>query len=473
MVKPSTLLVTGGLALLAGAAQAQLFTFAQVATYNSGVNSQPRGLAVADVNGDGKQDVLTASQGTYAVGVLLGNGNGTFRAVSTTSQTEGSVAVADVNGDGKLDLLTTSSSNAAAVVALGNGDGTFQAPNNYFAGNAAVPVTIAAADVNGDGKPDLLTANYTANNVTVLLGTGTGKFPAYSTYSAGSTSAPYHLAVADVNGDGKPDLLTANFGNNTAGVLLNSGTGTFLVAKTYATGSRTTGIAVADVNGDGKPDLLTANNTSGMTVLLGNGDGTFQAFTSYVTGGVTDRLAVADVNADGKLDVLAASNAGTTVGLLLGKGNGTFQTAIPYVAGTNSQPNDVAIADLNGDGKPDLLTANYGSSTVGVLLNTSVLATRATLPGATATLHPNPATATAATLSLAGLPAAVAQVQAILLDATGRAVCQQVLAATQGSARAEVPTAGLAPGLYVLRLAALNVQGQPAGNLPTQRLSVR
>jgi len=240
----------------------------------------------------------------------------------------------------------------------------------------------------------------------------------------GASFTPFGVATGDVNGDGRPDVVTANSGNNTVSVLLNQGTG-LGAAASFQSAVSPVNIAVADLDLDGRPDLLTANP----------GD--------------------------------------PAIAVLLGNGNGTFQPFVKYLSNTGNQPTSLLVADVNGDGRPDVLTANMGG-TVGVLLNATgkPLAVQAALPGATATLHPNPAAAYA-TLTLGGLPALVAQVQATLLDATGRAVRQYALAARQGSARTEVPTAGLAPGLYLLRLAALDAAGAPAGVLPTQRLSVR
>jgi hypothetical protein len=378
---PCPLAALGLLLATAGAAQAQVpaATFAPAVTYSAGGN-QPASLAVADVNGDSKPDLLVANYGNSTAGVLLGNGSGTFQA-ATTYATGGSnpngIAVADVNSDGKPDLLTANYGNNTAGVLLGNGNGTFRAATTYGTGGSG-PDGIAVADVNNDGKPDLLTANYSSLTAGVLLGNGNGTFQAAATYGTGGY--PYSIAVADVNGDGKPDLLTANYytgnSNNAAAVLLGNGNGTFQAATTYSVGGFISyGLAVADVSGDGKPDLLTANSSGRAGVLLGNssGTGTFQAATTYATAsGVTLGIAVADVNGDSKPDLLTTVSNGMA-GVLLGNGNGTFQAATTYATG-GSNPNGIAVADVNSDGKPDLLTANYGSNAVGVLLNTSAFA---------------------------------------------------------------------------------------------------
>jgi hypothetical protein len=200
-----------------------------------------------------------------SVGVLFGNGDGTFQPAKTydTKYDVDWVSVADVNRDGKLDLLVTSGGNNRLGVLLGNGDGTFQAAVIYSSGGIA-PYGVAAADVNGDGNPDLLVANMcnigcTSGSANVLLGNGDGTFRAAMGYDSGGTGAR-SVAVADVNGDGKPDLLVANFFYNTVGTLLGNGDGTFQAVKTYGSGgSHATSLALVDVNGDGEPDVVVTN----------------------------------------------------------------------------------------------------------------------------------------------------------------------------------------------------------------------
>ena len=361
-------------------------------------------IAVADLNGDGKPDLVVTNVGccgnsaTGSIGVLLGNGDGTFQtAVTYSSGGYGalSVVVADVNGDGKPDVVVANDcitvndcSNGLVAVLLGNGNGTFQTPVTFSSGGFDAG-SVAVADVNGDGRLDLIVSNQcdfscTKGSIGVLLGNGKGSFQTVTTYSSGGRVAG-QVTVKDVNGDGKPDLLVANPLDGTTGVLLGNGDGTFQPVVTYNSGGSS--VVAADVNGDGKPDLVVVNacpnctTVGSISVLLGNGDGTFGAPVTYSSGSYyPDNVVVADINGDGRLDVVVA-NAGSfgdapngSIGVLLGNGDGTFQQPVTYP--TNGQgPVFVAVADINLDGEPDLLGANYwyyGGSfgTISVLLNT-------------------------------------------------------------------------------------------------------
>ncbi|HZW78868.1 MAG TPA: FG-GAP-like repeat-containing protein, partial [Candidatus Deferrimicrobiaceae bacterium] len=374
-------------------------TFQSAVSYNTG-GYYSRSVTVADLNGDGKPDLIVTSQcnnsncNLGSVGVLLGNGDGTFQAASSYStggQDAYSAVAADVNGDGKLDVIVADQcdysndcGNGVVAVLLGNGDGTLQTPFVYNSGGRAIS-SVLVNDVNGDGKSDILATNGCADNscssgaVGVLLGNGNGTFEAPISYNPGGSGSS-SVAMADLNGDGKLDLLVANActsnsncTNGTVGVLFGNGDGTFLPPVAYGTGGTDTfSVALADVNGDGKLDLLVANtcnnssscNNGSVGVLLGNGDGTFQPATAYSSAGLyADAVAVGDINGDGKPDLVVTNecngNSCTngSFGVLLGNGDGTFQAAVSYNSG-GVTATSVALADVNGDGKLDLLLTN-------------------------------------------------------------------------------------------------------------------
>jgi len=472
---------------LAPAAFGQAVTLAPVVSYSTGASSMPLRTAVADINGDGKLDALVTNSNTNTLGVLLGDGTGKFTLQANSPSTGAgsgprAVAVADVNGDGKADALVANYQTTTLSVLLGNGSGGFTLQAAMPRLGVSNPTSLVVADVNRDGKIDALATDSNGGALSVMLGNGSGGFTYQNDSPATGGSIPYDVAVADVNGDGKVDALVANYADGTLGVLLGTGTGSFVLqANPPATGVANSvpySVAIADVNKDGKPDALVANrSTSTLGVLLGNGSGGFTLQASSPSTGAGSKptsVAIADFNGDGKLDALVTNTDAGTLAVLLGNGSGGFTLqAATFNTGAFSDTFSLTVADVDGDRKPDALVANTSNNTLSVLLNkTAFLATRAALPGTSATLYPNPAHA-AATLAVAGLPAAATQVRAILLDATGRATGQPVVVlAGQGQAQTTVPTAGLAAGLYVLRLTALDAQGGLLGELPTQHLNV-
>ena len=341
-------------------------TFAPQKTFAAG--SYPNSVSVADVNGDGNADVVTANWGSNNVSLLLGDGKGSFAPQTTfaVGSTPYFVSVADVNGDGKLDLVTANSSGNNVSVLLGDGKGSF-APQTTFAVGSS-PISVSVADMNGDGKMDLVTANSGSVSVSVLLGDGKGGFAPQTTFAVGSS--PNSVSVADVNGDGKLDLVTANYGYyGNVSVLLGDGKGSFAPQTTFAAGTSPTSLNVADVNVDGKLDLVTANYGSNVSVLLGDGKGSFAPQTTFAVGSTPYFVSVADVNGDGKLDLVTANSDSGNVSVLLGDGKGGFAPPTTFAAGSN--PGSVSVADVNGDGKMDLVTSNSQSNDVSVLLNTS------------------------------------------------------------------------------------------------------
>jgi hypothetical protein len=262
--------------------------------------------------------------------------------------------------------LANSNANTVSVL-IGEGHGTFQTPESYATGE--LPLFLTAADLNGDGKPDLAVANQD-NTVSVLLNQGGGKFGTAVNYPVGYFA--YGIAAGDLTGNGKADLVVANYGENTVSVLLGNGNGTFQTQVQYAAGLEPSGLVLADFNGGGNLDIATANPyiADTVSVLLGNGNGTFQPVVSYPADIGPGWITTGDFNGDGKLDLAGVgfnpANSLDYVSILLGNGNGTFQPAVIYEVGSN--PTGVVAGDFNHDGNLDLAVANSGSNTVSILL---------------------------------------------------------------------------------------------------------
>jgi hypothetical protein len=317
---------------------------------------------VADLNGDGKPD-LVVSNGPGTVSVLLGNGDGTFgplRAYPVGSG-PGPVAVADLTGNGKPDIIVANSGSTTVSVLMGNGDGTFQPQRIFPAGLS--PFAVAVADLTGNGIPDIIVTNTAISfgsgappdTVSVLLGNGDGTFQPPQSFPVGMY--PFGVAVADLTGNGIPDLITANFFDSTVSVLLGNGDGTFKPQTTYNVGFFPDSVAAADLTGNGKPDLVVANtygNTVG--VLLGNGDGTFGPQQTFPVELGPAGLAVADFLGDGKLAVATSNIGSNDVSVFLGLGDGTF-TPITPLNGVGLR-NTPYLADLTGDGLADSVVLN-------------------------------------------------------------------------------------------------------------------
>lgn len=349
-----------------GAATSQL-NFRNSATPATGQN--PINIASADLNGNGKRDLIIANSGSNTLTILLGNGDGSFTAAASpaTGGYPDYLAIGDFNGDGKPDIAVTNYFDGTVTILLGNGDGTFTAAP--VSPSTGVPArSIVAADFNGDGKLDLAVGK--DNSVAVLLGNGDGTFTAAASPSTGS-GPNYSIATGDFNGDGVPDLVVSNYVGNTLTVLLGNGDGTFAAAAASpVTGTSPETVAVGDFNGDGKADLAVANEKSAfLTILLGKGDGTFVAAaspSSGAAGSAPQSVTVGDLNGDGIADLVVVNQNTNNITLLLGNGDGTFAVSTGPAVGTN--PDRTAIADFNGDGIADLAVTNVADGTISVLL---------------------------------------------------------------------------------------------------------
>ncbi len=379
--------------VLLGALAASAPLYAQFETRLSVPTLQsPNSIAVGDFNHDNKPDMaVAASLVNNRVSVLLGNGDGTFRhAVNYGAGSNPDFVLAEsFRNNGNLDLAVASGriGNDNVAVLLGNGDGTFRAAKFYSAPGQVNG--IAVGDFNGDKKLDLATVSIVTGGLpraSIFLGNGDGTFQ--SAINTQTSATPVALAVGDFDGDGKLDLAVAenNVGTAQVEILLGNGDGTFRSGPIYTIGPLISSITTADFRNSGKLDLVVAASEGlGVYVLLGNGDGTFQNSVAYPDNGAY-WVTVADLNGDKKLDLVVANFGGpfqAGASVLLGNGDGTFQSATFYPIGKISRT--IGVGDFNGDKMPDLVVPDWTNNDVIELLNTGVASFSPTSPVSFAT----------------------------------------------------------------------------------------
>lgn len=409
-------------------------------------NYNPDGAVAADVNGDGIPDLIIALANPYAsappgapandnpgcgfcpgtqnIQVYLGNGDGTFKSPSyyPAGFDPNHIVIADVNGDGYPDMIVTNYDEVYGGAETAGGSyptnegyyemgiylnmgksapGTF-APAVYYK-TGTNPWGAVVGDFNGDGFPDIIVNNSTDQTLELFPGNGTGTFNSPTSIIATDVAFENNHAFtsSDVNGDGMLDLIGVNYNTGEVEVLLGQGSGgkgngTFAAPMDFPAGTGTlmsidpVGVAVADLNGDGIPDIVTNNRGTGnVGVLLGNGDGTFKPVVNYPIGdggsSYANGVAIADMNGDGFPDIVTVDNGSIDdMGVLYGNGDGTFQSRVGVSVGPGA--GTPLIADFNQDGRLDLATENFTPDTTTTTLGyatETVSLSGITLPGST------------------------------------------------------------------------------------------
>ena len=355
--------------------------------------TEPISVAIGDLDGDGKPDLAVVNGGHDRVSVLrntassgsIASGSFATKVDISTGTGPESVAICDLDGDGKLDLAVANrGSRSVSILRNTSSIGTvsFAAKVDFTA--TALATRIAIGDLDGDGLPDLAVTRRDDSRVSVFRNTssiGTVSFVFGSAFFTGSS--PRGVAIGDLDGDGKPDLAVANSGSASVSVFRNtssSGTVSFASKVDFTTGTSPFSIAIGDLDGDGKSDLAVANSGSASVSVLRNTassgsitSGSFDTKVDFTTGTNPYSVAIGDLDGDGKPDLAAANYSSTTVSVFRNTAtsgsiaSGSFATMVDFTTGTN--PYSVAIGDLDGDGKADLVVTNFGTTTVSVLRN--------------------------------------------------------------------------------------------------------
>ena len=360
--------------------------FTLLGGYSTGTGTKPAGIVAADFNNDGNLDVATINHGTNNVTVLLGSASGALMPpiAQATGTNPIGISVADVNSDGYPDVIAFDSPTATTGevdVLLGIGNGTLQVAQ--VSSQTFVPGTQAAvADFNRDGKPDLAVTQQGANQVSLLLNnTLPTQYPDGRSFSAahalnnGPGNMADGVAVGDFNKDGLLDIAVSYLSDNHVQILLNNGSGysNFNQGGVYTVGNQPYWIASGDLNGDGYPDLVTANTnvngpTGSVSVLLNNKNGTFANAVNYTVGNQPYQVAIGDINHDGYPDLAVTNYGGNTVSILMGSKTGIF-TVSPTTLPTCANPYGVAIGDFAHNGFPSIAVTCYSAAELEVFPN--------------------------------------------------------------------------------------------------------
>jgi hypothetical protein len=364
-------------------------------------NTNPFCVAIGDIDGDGKPDLVVTDYGANKISVYRNTSSGdtitsgSFAAKVdfTTGASPYGLAIGDVDNDGKLDIAVANNASSPPTVSVFRNtatSGTISSSSlaaKVDFGVGAGPIAVAICDLDKDGKADLAVANNGASTVSLLRNIGSSGSITSSSFAAKvdltAGTHPFGIATGDIDGDGKPDIAVPNQASATVSVFRNTSTpgtiaaGSFAAKADFTTGSQPYGVAIGDIDGDGKPDLAVPNNgAASVSVLRNTTSGatiSFAAKVDFATGSSPYCAALADMNGDGMPDLVIANRASNTVSILKNTASSGSISSSSFAAkkdfATGAAPVSVALGDLDADGRPDVVTPNISANTISVLRN--------------------------------------------------------------------------------------------------------
>ena len=347
---------------------AELFT----ARVDYNVGDGPHDLFMADLNGDGNNDLVTANYYDGSVSVLINNGDGSFKEKVdyVINANPRSLFLADIGEDTNrdIDIITANYQDDTVTILTNNGVGTFTIKINYTVGKG--PYSIFLGDVGEDKNNDLdiITANTDENKISILENNGNGTFTGKKTYRVGNE--PKGIFLADLDRNGYKDIITNNWADYTVSILINNGNSTFKKNVTYSVGGGPRSIFISDLDGDDDEDIITANQfNDNVSVLFNNGNGIFATRVDYSVGARPLSVYAADIDKDEDIDIVTTNLLSNTISILTNKGDGTFLPKLDRSVGDG--PYSVFLTDIGEDPDNDMniITANNKADTVTILIS--------------------------------------------------------------------------------------------------------
>lgn len=357
--------------------------------FANGSGSDPVSIAIGDLNADGKPDLAIANNGTNNISVFIntatsGNINSGSFAAKVNFSVGGAangITIGDIDADGKPDLAIACNGYIVSLLRNTSSSGTLNFASKVDFTTNQTATSVAIGDLDEDGKPEMIIANSASNNISVFQNLSTIGNIAFANkidYAVGNN--PKSVSIGDIDGDGKVDLTVANMGSNTVSLFLNtSSTGSITLASKldFATGSSPNFLVLGDFNGDAKLDLAISNQNDNSVSILKNTSSvstiSFATKVDFTTGTTPGSIALGDLDGDTKVDLIISNQAANIVSVLRNNSDIetiAFNTKVEFATGTGAA--SVAINDLDGDEKPDIAVANSGSNTISILRNDDI-----------------------------------------------------------------------------------------------------